>query len=116
MAGPEAQELIPKIPDEDIKKAIFDSLPTLINSVIGDERNSILTLARMHFTVVTGKITSKNKAADWLLPKIPVQFKGLLQMAKCAYLGECDDNWVGKDEEITEFFHYLIQLIEQNNT
>lgn len=68
----------------------------------------------MHFIVVTGKITSKNKAADWLLPKISVQFKGLLQMAKSPYLGECDDNWVGKDEEITEFVQYLIQLMEQN--
>lgn len=114
LAGPEAQKLIPKIPDEDIKKAIFDSFPTLLNSVIGDERNSILTLARMHFTVVTGEITSKNNAVDWLLPKIPVQFKGLLKMAKGAYLGECEDNWVGKDEEIKEFVQYLIQLMKQS--
>lgn len=114
LAGSEAQKLIPEIPDEDIKKAIFDSFPTLISSVIGDERNSILTLARMHFTVVTGKITSKNKAADWLLPKIPMEFKGLLQMAKGAYLGKCEDNWEGKDVKIQEFVQYLIQLMEQN--
>jgi streptomycin 3"-adenylyltransferase len=113
LAGPEAEGLVPTIPDEDIKNAIFDSCPALENSVIGDERNTILTLARMVFTIVTGEITSKEKAADWLLPKVPQRFNGLLQMAKYGYLGECKDNWEGKDAELREFVQYLIQLARE---
>lgn len=115
LAGPEAQELVPIIPDEDIKNAIFDSCPGLANSLNGDERNTILTLARMVFTIVTGEITSKEKAADWLLPKVPQHFNGLLQMAIDGYLGKCKDNWEGKDEELREFVQYLIQLVHKRN-
>ncbi|EPB65982.1 nucleotidyltransferase domain protein, partial [Ancylostoma ceylanicum] len=46
LVGTNAQELIPDIPDKDVKQAISDALPTLLKSIEGDERNTLLTLAR----------------------------------------------------------------------
>lgn len=116
LVGTNAQELIPDIPDKDVKQAISDALPTLLKSIEGDERNTLLTLARMYFTVVTGKIETKDKAADWLLSEIPMPFKHLLEMAKCAYLGTCQDNWQGKTAELSQCVDYLVKQIEQQGS
>lgn len=43
--GPEATEVIEPVPMTDIRRAIKESLPGLIASIEGDERNVILTLA-----------------------------------------------------------------------
>jgi streptomycin 3"-adenylyltransferase len=42
--GPDAANLLDPIPDSDVRKAIQESLPGLIKSIKGDERNVILTL------------------------------------------------------------------------
>ncbi|WP_158622408.1 aminoglycoside adenylyltransferase family protein [Pedobacter sp. KBW06] len=113
LTGSAAQEIIPEIPDEDIKQAIFDTLPILLQCVKGDERNTVLTLARMYYTLVVGGVTTKDRAADWLLSEIPVEFRDLLEMAKCGYLGICKDNWQGKGEALKKITLYLVQLIKQ---
>ncbi|MFU1806187.1 aminoglycoside adenylyltransferase domain-containing protein, partial [Enterococcus faecium] len=50
LLGPKATEVIEPVPMTDIRKAIKESLPGLIASINGDERNVILTLARMWLT------------------------------------------------------------------
>ena len=65
LKGAESKELIPAIPFHEIKKAIRFSLPGLISSFKGDERNVLLTLSRMWFTLVTEEITTKDVAAKW---------------------------------------------------
>src|SRR5699024_10262217 len=77
LKGAESKELIPAIPFHEIKKAIRFSLPGLISSFKGDERNVLLTLSRMWFTLVTEEITTKDVAAKWVILKLPERFPPL---------------------------------------
>jgi streptomycin 3"-adenylyltransferase len=96
---------------DDIVKAIQESLPTLLANTKGDERNIILTLARMWFTMENGEIVSKDMAAEWAIPLLPKRYASLLDLAKRAYLGECADHWEGMEYEVAEMTHYLKKLI-----
>jgi aminoglycoside 9-adenylyltransferase len=71
LKGPEAINVIESIPMKDIQKAIRCSLSELIASAKGDERNVLLTLARMWFTISSGGICSKDMAAEWVTPRLP---------------------------------------------
>ncbi len=93
LKGVEAKKLIPCISIEDIRKAIQYSLPGLIASLKGDERNVLLTLSRMWFTLETGEICTKDIAAEWVYSKLPKDMSPLLEIAKEAYLGNLQDDW-----------------------
>lgn len=99
LKGPKAMKLIPPIPISEIRKAMKDSLPGLVAGVRGDERNVLLTLARMWFTAATGEICPKDVASKWVLPKLPPDLAPLLEMAQNAYLGQCSDKWEGVEIE-----------------
>ena len=88
LKGAESKELIPAIPFHEIKKAIRFSLPGLISSFKGDERNVLLTLSRMWFTLVTEEITTKDVAAKWVILKLPERFPPLLTTAKGSLFGK----------------------------
>jgi streptomycin 3"-adenylyltransferase len=110
--GPEASDILEDVPMADIRRAIKDSLPELIESLEGDERNVILTLARMWLTVATGEISSKDVAADWAIPRLPAEQANLLEMAKKAYLGERIDKWQGLEKETAELANSMKKAIE----
>lgn len=75
----------------DIQRAIKESLPGLVEGIIGDERNVILTLARMWQTVTIGEISPKEVVAKWALPRLPKEYYNLLELARKAYRGEIVD-------------------------
>ncbi len=97
--GEEAEKIIPDIPFCEIRKAIKDLLPSLIASFKGDERNVLLTLSRMWFTLETGEIGTKDVAAEWALLKLPRALSPLLKTAKEAYLMGANDKWDDKENE-----------------
>ena len=110
--GPKAEEVFEPVPMTDIRKAMKESLPGLIGSVKGDERNVILTLARMWFTAVTGQFSSKDMAADWAIPQLSEEHADLLGIARKAYLGEVSDNWEGLETEVASFIDTMNRSIE----
>lgn len=110
--GPKASGILDEVPMADILKAIKDSLPGLIEGVKGDERNVILTLARMWLTVATGEISSKDVAAQWAIPRLPEEQAKLLHIAQKAYLGECLDRWDGLDHEVAALVQNMKKAIE----
>ncbi len=112
LKGPEVEKVIEPIPMKDIHNAIRCSLPELVAGVKGDERNVLLTLARMWFTVSTGEITSKDAAAEWAAPRLPHNLSALLEIARKAYLGECDDCWNDLEAEIALLVAFLYKSIE----
>ena len=65
------------------------SLPGLIAGIKGDERNVILTLARMWLTAAVGDFQPKDVAAEWAIPRLPKEQGALLDLARTAYRGEC---------------------------
>ena len=105
--GPEAAAVLAPVPLSDIRKGIRDSLPELIAGLKGDERNVILTLARMWLTAATGEISSKDLAAKWATARLPKKQAELLDMARQAYLGKAVDKWEGLDAALAELVDYM---------
>lgn len=110
--GPKMAEVLDSIPWIDIQRAMRDSLPGLIASVKGDERNVILTLARMWYTASSSEFSSKDSAADWAIPQFPEEHVDLLDQARKAYLGEFVDCWEGKENELATLVKHLRGAIE----
>ncbi|UJL45273.1 aminoglycoside nucleotidyltransferase ANT(9) [Virgibacillus sp. NKC19-16] len=110
--GPHASDLLDPVPVTDIRTAIVESLPELIEDMKGDERNVILTLARMWQTVAVGEISPKNVAAEWAIPRLSKEHATLLDLARKAYLGEYVDKWEGLDVEVTALVSQMKNAIE----
>ena len=100
LLGPTASSLIPAIPRSDIRRAIEDVLPALIATPPGDERNVLLTLARMWRTLVTGEFVSKDVAADWAVARLPAEEAAVLADAREAYLGTREEDWRDRKQEL----------------
>jgi aminoglycoside 9-adenylyltransferase len=112
MFGPSARELLDPVPMEYLRLAIAESLPNLIDGLKGDERNVLLTLARMWMTASIGEIAPKNVAAEWALERLPKEHRRLLDLARRAYLGECKDNWEEREAEAIALVNYMKQSIK----
>ncbi len=86
--GCPAETLFDEIPDKDFIKTLRDTLKIWNAPIdwIGDEQNVILTLSRIWYSAATGRITSKEDAANWLIPLLPDCRRSVLFEAQQAYL------------------------------
>jgi aminoglycoside 9-adenylyltransferase len=107
MLGPNALELFDPVPSEDLRLAIAESIPHLLENIKGDERNVLLTLSRMWMTVSTGEIAPKDIAADWALKRLPQEHWKLLNLERRAYLGEIDDEGSSREKEVFALIDYM---------
>ncbi|WP_340610270.1 aminoglycoside adenylyltransferase family protein [Xenorhabdus bharatensis] len=98
--GSHVNDLLPIIPISEIHRAIKDVLPGLIETLQGDERNVLLTLARMWRTLVTGEFVPKDIAADWAAARLPAIQSTVLADARKAYLSGNEDNWQSRQQEL----------------
>lgn len=110
--GRDASEILDPVPMADIRKAIKDCLPGLIQSLKGDERNVILTLARMWLTAATGEFAPKDVAAGWAIPQMHREQAALLDLARKAYRGEVVDKWEGLDSELIALVNHMKKSVE----
>lgn len=111
--GDKAVNLFEPIAPADIRRAIRESLPGLLEGVEGDERNVILTLARMWLTATTGDIAPKDKAAEWAMKQLPKELASLLNEARLGYLGTSKDNWSGRRDQVTMLLRHLQDSVAQ---
>lgn len=91
--GPPLDQLVAPVPTADLRQAILDSLEPLLTGLIGDERNVLLTLARMVVTLESNEIVPKDVAAQQILPTLSEPSARLLEQAAAAYRGAGDDDW-----------------------
>lgn len=98
LLGPNPNELLGKIPYQDFIQAITKSLDTLMGDLQSDTRNVLLTLARIWNTVETDSISSKPAAADWVINRLPNNYRPVMERAKAICQGEQDEYW---DDMIT---------------
>lgn len=113
LKGDSIEEFVSDIAFSEIKNSIQKSLPNLISNFEGDERNTLLTLSRMWFTLATKEITSKDRAAEWVLSRIPDEFKIFIKMAKEAYLGKISDEWESIKKEVFILVNFMEQHIKK---
>lgn len=82
LRGPHPTSVLAPVPREDLLQAVAAGVPDLLEDLQSDTRNVLLTLARVSMTLTTGAMTSKDKAADWALDRLPAQHRPLLSLAR----------------------------------
>ncbi|MCW4352619.1 aminoglycoside adenylyltransferase family protein [Hoyosella sp. YIM 151337] len=111
LVGRPAREVFDPVPEADLRRAIADTLPELLTSVAGDERNVLLTLARMWMTAATGTIASKDAAAAWARDRLTHPHCAALDLARRAYLGMRADSWDERD--VLPLVHLMSEAIRR---
>lgn len=110
LRGPVLEEITEPVPTAHVRRAIRDSLEALLDDLEGDERNVLLTLARMVVTLETGEIVPKDEAAHRVMSGLPPDCQQVLELARRSYLGQATDNWTGLRESAQ---HTAAQLASQ---
>lgn len=95
LKGERAERLFTPAPAAQLLKALRYPLDLWQSTadVQGDEYHIVLTLARIWYTLSTGRFTSKDAAADWLLPQLPEEYAATLRAAQREYLGLEQQDW-----------------------
>ncbi|MFQ3786379.1 aminoglycoside adenylyltransferase family protein [Halomonas sp. A29] len=109
--GPELEELVAPIPEADLRRAILDSLPGLMAGLQGDERNVLLTLARMWMTLETGEIAPKDVAATWALERLPLEHRATMALARRGYLAGGGEDWARRKPQVEALAAFLQRAI-----
>lgn len=91
--GPPPAQVLDPIPPSDVRLAMFDVIPALLDDLDGDEANVVLTFARIWTTLATGDIRSKDAAADWAILRLPPEHRAVLEHARAIYVGDAADEW-----------------------
>lgn len=107
LMGPILSNLLPPISRGHVRRAMWEVLPSLVSGLQGDERNVLLTLARMWYTAVTGVFVSKDTAANWAVSHVPADVGATLNQAREAYLGQIADEWSDRIAEAQRASDYL---------
>jgi streptomycin 3"-adenylyltransferase len=87
LEGPPPRELLDPVPPGDLRRAMTDALPALLEDLEDDTRNVILTLARVWVTAATGRILSKADAAEWAIDRLAAEVSSPLAWARQLYVG-----------------------------
>lgn len=107
--GRPAADLFEPVPQVDFIQALSDTV-ALWNTEAdwqGDERNVVLTLARIWYSATTGNITSKDAAASWALERLPDEHQFVLAQARAAYLGQEKDQLANHPEATSGFIRHV---------
>lgn len=111
--GPPPAEILDPIPPADLRRAMLESIPSLLADLAGDERNVVLTFARMWTTFATGTIRSKDAAADWALPLLPPEHRAVLAHARAIYLGQAAEEWGDLPPKVRPYVDHVIGEIRR---
>jgi len=87
LEGPPPRELLDPVPPGDLRRAMTDELPALLENLEEDTRNVILTFARVWVTAATGRILSKTDAAEWAIDRLAPELSPPLASARELYVG-----------------------------
>ncbi len=114
LLGPDASTLFDPVPAHDFAKALADTVAQWNepSDWLGDERNIVLALARVWFSVETGGIASKDVAAAWAIEQLPPEHRPVLATARAAYLGVAQDDLAARADEVTAFVRHTRATIE----
>jgi streptomycin 3"-adenylyltransferase len=111
LLGSSATEILPEVPAALVRRAMRDALPALLQGLLGDERNVLLTLARMWRTGATGEFAPKDAAATWAEARMPERDAKPLTLAREAYLGNLEDTWEERRVAVLHTADYLRQRV-----
>lgn len=111
LKGPPAQTIFEAVPRRDYVRSLVDGIEGLLADLEGDERNVVLTLARIWSSLATDEIRSKDAAADWLMDRLPAGHRSVLADARADYLGEGRMRTEDRATRTREFADYAVAQI-----
>lgn len=102
LLGPPAEDCFEPVPVQDLNAAMHRAAAQWEKPAdwAGDERNVLLALARIWFSLCTGDIASKDAAAAWAAERLPQPCKGVMEHARDAYLGLASDRLDRQPEQV----------------
>jgi predicted nucleotidyltransferase len=112
LAGPPPSEVFDPVPPADFIDALVAGMGAVVQDIDWDTRNVVLTLARIWGGVVTGAVQSKDKAAEWALPRLASEHRAVLARARGIYLGTEEEHWEDIEVSIRAFADAVIAEIE----
>jgi len=109
LLGPPAGCFFDPVPDSDIYRALSDTLALWVSPQdwSGDERNVLLTLARIWYSAETRTIVPKDVAARWAIDRLSARYQPVLVDARRAYLGHGQDDLASRESEVAEFVRFV---------
>jgi streptomycin 3"-adenylyltransferase len=111
LIGPPAPEVLDPVPPADLARAMRDGIPSLLDELTTDTRNVLLTLARIWFTLQTGRIAPKDEAATWAIGRLPERHRPVLARARAIYLGEAPETFPGLGAEISPCAEAIVAAV-----
>lgn len=111
--GPPPATLLDPVPAEDVRSAIVAGVPDLMAELDTDTRNVVLTLARIWTTLETGRIRSKDAAADWALVRLPAEQRPVLAHARAVYTGQAEEDWAPLRPAVRPHAAHLLERIRR---
>lgn len=113
LVGPPPAALFGPVPWTDVRRAMLESIPDLLSYLDGDERNVVLTFARIWSTLATGGFRSKDGAADWAITRLPPEHRAVLRRARWLYVrGIATEDWGDLLPRVRPFVEHVIREIE----
>lgn len=112
LAGSDARFVLDPVPEQDLRRAMLESVPRLLREQADDTRNVLLTLARIWASLETNEILSKDDAATWAAAHLPTQHRDVLKRARAAYTGASVDGEAYHETEVRAFCAHLQQVIQ----
>ncbi len=71
LSGPPPDQVMDPVPQADLRRAVVAGVPSLLADLGWDQRNVLLTLARIVATLETGEILTKDAAVDIVAHRLP---------------------------------------------
>jgi hypothetical protein len=93
--GPPPREVLDPVPRRDLRRAVVAGIPGLLADLERDQRNVLLTLARILATLETDEILPKDEAAELVAHRLSPGSRELLLTARQMYLEGVGDEAAG---------------------
>lgn len=116
LRGPALGEVVAPVPAALLRDAVLAAVPDVLAGIEGDERNTLLTLARILVTVESGRIVSKDAAAEAIAPTLDEPDRRLLERAQAGYLDGTADDWTGLRSRVGRLAHRLADRVGQHDS
>lgn len=114
--GPDLNSWSVMIPDQQLWQAMADTYPSIVAhwDEDADERNQILALCRIYFSLVTNEIAPKDQAAQWVIAQLQPQHQPVLQRMVQEYKGEIEkQNWQQQHHALQPAVDFLSLKIDE---
>ncbi|MGQ4390168.1 aminoglycoside adenylyltransferase family protein [Streptomyces sp. SAS_270] len=116
LTGPRPAQVLDPVPRADLVRASVAGIPGLLDDLDRDTRNVLLTFARIWTTLATGRIKSKDAAADWALAQLPPEHRAALEHARQLYLNclYSEESWSeALRSQVRPHVNYVLTEIER---